>query len=491
MSRQSAGQRWCSLVLLALFLSLFLYYGLPAMAFRIGQALEAGRHEGETPSDTVPFAGKHSDGGAAHLAHASRHVRPAVVRIEALKSLGAENSNSGGAPSTTSHTAGGRAPISHGCGLLIDRQGWVVTSRHVVNGASAIRIHLPSHRDPFAATIAGSDAGTDLAVLKFDHPGDAMSVASLDDGAPMEIGQYVMAVGNAYRSGEFLWVGVVNSCGGKTSPACCNVHDCIHTTAVNAWNFGGPLLNLDGAIVGINTALREADGLPVGVAIPAATARQVVDQLQHRGQVRRGWLGVFIHKASDVSELVNPAPDFPDGALAVVVDYVVPNSPAEQGGIQAGDVIFRFADTTFESAVELRRRIASSRPGGEVGVALVRDGVVFVQHVMVGQAPTTPPQLPGEREWGIRLLGHLSASESKHLGVDHLSGVVVWQVEPHRKATELSAHDVILSVNDVATPDLASFCRVVSRVFEGTPGAKVQLEVSSSGARIPIVIGDE
>jgi len=374
---------------------------------------------------------------------------------------------------------------------LIDREGWVVTSRHVVNGASAIRIHLPAHRNFFVARIAGSDPGTDLAVLRFDPPAGDISATPLDDAAPVEIGQYVMAVGNAYRPGEFLWLGVINSCGGKSSPACCNVHDCIHTTAVNGWNFGGPLLNLEGGIVGINTALREADGLPVGVAVPAATARQVVAQLRRQGQVSRGWLGVFIHKESPVAGAQIPAVEFPEGSLAVAVDYVVPGSPAEQGGLQAGDVIFRFDDESFESAAALRRRIASTTPGAKVGVALVRAGVDVAARVVVGQSPATPPQLPGEREWGIRLLGHLSASESKQVGVDHLAGVVVWQVEPHRKAKELLAHDVILSVNDVATPDLATFCRVASRHLGTAPGQKVRLEISSSGVKKPIVIGDE
>lgn len=493
MSRQSAGQRWCSLVLLAVFLSLCMFYSLPAIAFRIGQAIEAGRHDAQVAfaPASAPDAGMLREEQAAHLARASRKVRPAVVRIDALSSLETTTEDSGAGSSRAARPSEREVRITRGCGVMIDRQGWVVTSRQVVNGASVVRVHVEPHKSPFVATIAGSDVGTDLAVLKFDPPTGGISVASLDDGEPMEVGQYVMAVGNAYHSGEFLWVGVINSCGGRASPACCNVHDCIHTTAVNAWNFGGPLLNLDGAIVGINTALREADGLPVGVAVPVATARQVVAQLRSQGQVRRGWLGVFIHKASGISGTRIPAADFPEGALAVAVDFVIPDSPAERGGIEAGDVIYQFANSPFESAVELRRRIASTAPGAQVVVKLVRDGVVVDPRVVVGQPPAAPPHLPGEREWGIRLLGHLTAAESRQLGVDHLSGVVVLAVEPHRKAAELSARDVILSVDGMATPDLEAFCRVASRHFAVMPGSKVRLEVSSSGVPKTIVIGDE
>src|SRR5262249_53993960 len=152
----------------------------------------------------------------------------------------------------------------------------------------------------------------------------------------------VIAVGNAGYPGDFLWVGVVNSPGSRASPACCNVHDCIHTTAVNSWNFGGPLLNVDGTVVGINIALREADGIPVGVAVPAAIARQVVADLRRRRQVRRGWLGVFIHKVAEGDEWARPAGLHLEGELAAVVDYVVPDSPADAGGIHAGDVICQF-----------------------------------------------------------------------------------------------------------------------------------------------------
>src|SRR5262249_24968912 len=152
--------------------------------------------------------------GAAYLARASRAVRPAVVRIEAL------HDGAGG----SSRESAGHAAISHGCGLLVDRQGWIVTSRRVVHGATAIRVHLASYRDPCTARLAGSDAGTDLAVLKFDPPG-AVPAAPLGDGAPIEVGECLMAVGNAFRPGEFVWVGVVNSDGARTSPACCNVHD--------------------------------------------------------------------------------------------------------------------------------------------------------------------------------------------------------------------------------------------------------------------------
>jgi serine protease Do len=314
-------------------------------------------------------------------------------------------------------------------------------------------------------------------------------VAALDDVGQIETGDFVMAVGNAYQPGEFLWVGSVSSCGRRSSPECCDVHDCIHTTAVNPWNCGGPLVNLNGTIVGISTSLQEPAGFPMGIAVHASTARHVAEQLRSQGRVRRGWLGVFIHKISPGAE-VAAAAGLPDEALAATVDYVVPHSSADAGGIRAGDVILKFAGAPFDSALELRRKIAATPPQQEVILTVFHAGQVVDRQIVIGLLPATPPELPGEKQWGVRLLGHLSPEESKQMGVDHLPGVVVQAVKPRRKAKELSAHDVILSVNEISTPTLEAFCREVSRLPEGPAVTAVTLEVSSNGVRKRVVIGE-
>src|SRR5262249_25581759 len=188
-------------------------------------------------------------------------------------------------------------------GVVIDPQGLVLTSLRVVWGARQVRVILSSERRPLIATVAGSDAGTDLAVLKFDPPVEGVTAVRFPSVSRLAVGDYVGAVGSAYHPREYVWVGVVNASGRRATPADCHPFDCIQTAAANSWNCGAPLVDLQGAIVGINTSLGDADGFPAGLAVPAVTAWEVAAQLCRNGEVQRGWLGVFLHKASLAPDL--------------------------------------------------------------------------------------------------------------------------------------------------------------------------------------------
>jgi serine protease Do len=488
MSRQTAVQRWCSLVLLAVFISLFMYHGLPATAYRIGRAIESGRRDAEIEQASLPESS--GDERVAPFVRAGQNVSAAVVHIDALHQREAGMESAAGLSSAPGRSPGGEPRVSRGCGVVVDSQGLVLTCRRVVAGAAQIHILLPSHDMPIIAKVAGSDPGTDLALLSFVPPRGGVAAIQLPSAGKLEVGEYVVAVGNSYRPGEFLWVGLVNSCGRRASAACCDPHDCIETAAVNLWNCGAPLVNLRGAIVGINTSLREADNLPAGLAVPAATASEVVAQLRAYGEVRRGWLGIFIHKAHPGLELA-PVASQPESALAVAVDYVVPGSPAEQGGLQAGDVIVKFGGSPFYTAGDLKKRIAGAAPQSSVPISLIRAGAVEERLIRIGNSPATPPPLPGEDEWGIQLLGHFSAEESGRLYASGRSGVIVEQVGPRCKVRGLAPRDVILSVNGAATPDLESFCREVGRLCDARIADQVHLEVSTNGTRRELQIGGE
>jgi serine protease Do len=295
-----------------------------------------------------------------------------------------------------------------------------------------------------------------------------------------------MAVGNAYQPGDFVWIGVVNSCRRALSAASCDLRDCIHTTAVNPFNCGGPLVNRQGAIVGINTSLRYWGEVADGVAIPTAVARQVVDELLRNGIVSRGWLGLFIHKVAPASRVILARGELDDSS-AVYVDYVVPGSPAEQGGIRVGDVLLTFAGAPFGSVIDLRRQITKTAPRKMVAVTFLREGIVDEARVVVGQLPTVAPALPGEREWGIVLLSDLSPQEAMRLE-DDLPGVVVQSIGPQCKASGLAPGNVIVSVNGIPTPSLEVYCREVGSLVRNSPATPVRLEYSSNGVRKPSVI---
>jgi serine protease Do len=355
-----------------------------------------------------------------------------------------------------------------------------------------VAIRLSRYPSAFPATIAGSDAGTDLAVLKFDPPGEGIPAVGWGNPADadhesVEPGDDVMAVGNAYQPGDFVWIGVVGSCRHGVSAASCDARDCIHTTAANLFNCGGPLVNRQGVIVGINTSLHYWGEVADGVAVPTAVARQVVDELLRNGIVSRGWLGLFIHKVVPPTRTTLARGDLSDESPTVYIDYVVPGSPADQGGLRAGDVLLTFAGAPFRSAVDLRRRITKTAPRKMVAVTFLREGIVDDARVVVGQLPAVAPALPGEREWGIALLSELSPEDAIRLEGD-LPGVVVQSIGPQCKASGLAPGDVIVSVNGVATPSLEVYCREVGSLVRNSPATPVRLEYSSNGVRKPSVI---
>ena len=475
MSRQSSGQRWCSVVLFAVFVSLFLYYVFPGVGQRIGPAID-GRMEQPEGVDAAPAASARRGEQAAYFAHVAQKVRPAVIRVDAVRVPQTADEGTEGAPD---EEAARSIQVSRGCGLVIDRQGFAVTSRRVVAGAELVRIYLTPRSGGLAAQVTGSDAGTDLAVLKFAPPAD-LQIAAFAESGRLEAGDCVMVVGNAYIPGDFIFVGLVDASGRHASPASLCRDDCIRTAAVNSWNCGGPLLNLQGEIVGLATSLGEIDG--EGLAVPAFTVRRVIDELRSRGRVDRGWLGVFVHKA------VLAEDGQPPEAIALAVDYVVPGSPASRGGIRAGDLIVRFARSFVESPLAFRRRIAETAPGSPVAVTISREGAERELRVTIEAKPTVAPALPGEREWGIRLVGSTSPGEMKFHGLGSEPGVVVDEVMPRRQARGLSRGDVILAINGIATPTLADFCREVSRVLETSTEQTVHIEVLCEGVRriVPI-----
>ena len=473
MSRQSSGQRWCSVVLFAVFVSLFLYYVVPGVGRRLGQ--DEMRPDEPERVEAAPADSVLREEQASFFARTAQRVRPAVVRIDAVH-VPRTSDDAAGEP----HDEQGSIQVARGCGLIVDRQGLVVTSRRVVAGAELVRIYLSKRNRALAAQVAGADAASDLAVLKFSPPAD-LPVATLAETGRLERGDCVMVVGNAYVPGEFICVGPVRGAGRHASPAALCRDDCISTSAANVWNVGGPLINLQGEVVGLATALSEVDELPGGLAVPAFTVRRVIDELRSRGRVDRGWLGVFVHKV----EL--PDDEVAGARLAMAVDYVVPGSPASAAGIRAGDQIVRFGGMPFESAQEFRRRIAETRPGSEVAMTVIRTGAPSGARVMIEPTPLVAPALPGEREWGIRLLGAVTPEESKYHGLER-AGVIVESTAPGRRAMGLAPRDVILTIDGIATPTLEDFCREATRVLESSADRTVSLEVLSEGQRkvVPI-----
>jgi serine protease Do len=273
---------------------------------------------------------------------------------------------------------GGRTVSSMGSGFIVDAQGLVVTNNHVVEGAESIQIHMQDGTI-LKAELVGRDAKTDLAVIrvKSEKP---LPTVSFGDSDTLRIGEWVMAIGNPFGLGGSVSLGIVSARNRDISAG--PYDDFIQTdAAINKGNSGGPLFNLDGQVMGINTAIFSPTGGSVGIgfSVPANTAKGVIDQLIKYGETRRGWLGVRVQSMSD--EIVESM-GLPKNAGALVAD-VTEGSPGKTAGIEAGDVITSFNGKPIKDMKELPRAVAAQGIGATVEV--IRKGKPMSFNVTIGR----------------------------------------------------------------------------------------------------------
>jgi Do/DeqQ family serine protease len=256
-----------------------------------------------------------------------------------------------------------------GSGVIVQADGMILTNHHVIDGAQQIKVELSNHRI-FDAKVLGSDPPSDLAVLKIDAQG--LAALSLADSDRVRVGDIALAVGNPLGIGQTVTAGIISAKGRSTGLSDGSFEDFLQTDApINQGNSGGALINTQGELIGINSQILSPSGgnIGIGFAIPTNMARGVMDQLIKNGKVRRGHLGVAIQPMTP--EL---ASQFGLSEVrGVVVNAVTPNSPAARGGIRQGDVIVAFDGEPVTDGNTLRNRVASTPPGTEVSLTVVRD----------------------------------------------------------------------------------------------------------------------
>ena len=267
-----------------------------------------------------------------------------------------------------------RPMTSMGSGFVVDASGLIVTNNHVVEGADTIEVHLQDDTI-LKAELVGRDPKTDLAVIRV-KPVKPLPTVSFGDSDRLRIGEWVMAIGNPFGLGGSVSLGIVSARNRDINAG--PYDDYIQTdAAINKGNSGGPLFNLKGEVVGINTAIFSPTGGSVGIgfSVPANTAKNVIDQLVKYGETRRGWLGVKIQAVTDeIAESMNI-----ERARGALVADVTPTGPAEKAGIQPGDVIVEFNNRPVNSMRDLPKVVAETEIGKQVPVKLLRKG----QEVMV------------------------------------------------------------------------------------------------------------
>jgi Do/DeqQ family serine protease len=347
---------------------------------------------------------------------------------------------------------------SLGSGVVVDsRGGYILTNRHVIQGAEQIAVTLQDGRT-FNAKLVGSDPDSDIAVIRIQA--DGLKAIRLGNSDKLEVGDFVVAIGNPFGLGQTVTSGIVSALG-RSGLGIEGYEDFIQTDAsINPGNSGGALVNLDGELVGINTAIVAPSGGNVGIgfAIPVSMARNIMDQLIQFGEVRRGQLGVH---TQDLTPELARAFDI-QASKGAVVARVVPRSPAAQAGLQVGDVIVAMEGKPIRDASDLRNAVGLVRIGQTVSLDVLRHNKTFQVEAKVGQPQSS--RLEGER-----LSQHLAGAvlgevpEDRVFGSD--TGVRVVEIRRGSPAWNagLRKADVILSVNRQAVASLEDVRRAVQR----------------------------
>jgi serine protease Do len=381
-------------------------------------------------------------------------------------------------------------PRGVGSGFIIDAEGYIVTNHHVVDGSKAIEVQLSDGRT-FQPKVIGSDAETDLALLKIEATG--LPMIPLGSSSALKVAEPVMAIGNPFGFDHTVTVGIVSGTGRFIGQG--RFDDFIQTdAAINPGNSGGPLINTRGEAVGINSAIRSSTGgfQGIGFAIPVDLAKPILTQLRATGKVTRGWLGVSIQPLTQ--EL---AKSFGiTGTQGALIASVTEESPAARAGFKEGDVIVTFDGKPVEGPRTLPALVANTPVGRAVPVVILRDGKQQTVQVTVGNladsrearaaAPEKAPESRATDKLGLALQ-ELTPELAKQLGVSSDKGVVVTEVKPDSPAAQagLAPGDVIREVNRMPVQGLQDVDRGLAR---GQDPAQVLLRVEREGTQRYVVI---
>ena len=363
---------------------------------------------------------------------------------------------------------------SLGSGFIVDTAGIVVTNNHVIADADEISI-IMNDGSKFKAELVGVDKKTDLAVLKF-KPTKPLVAVKFGDSDKLRLGEWVIAIGNPFSLGGTVTAGIVSA---RNRDINSGPYDSYIQTdaAINRGNSGGPLFNLDGEVIGVNTLIISPSGgsIGIGFAVPSKTVAGVVDQLRQFGELRRGWLGVRIQQVTDeIAESLNIKPA--RGALIAGIDD---KGPAKPAGIEPGDVIVTFDGKEIKEPKDLSRVVADTAVGKEVEVVIIRKGVEQNLKVTLGRLDdgdkavpaAAKTQEPAEKPVTQKALGLDLASLSKDLRSrykikDSVKGVIITNVDTPSDAAEkrLSAGEVIVEVAQEAVSSAADVKKRVDQL---------------------------
>ncbi len=345
-----------------------------------------------------------------------------------------------------------------GSGFIISEDGYILTNSHVVGDADRIRVRLHDGRE-FEAENIGTDPRSEVAIIKIDA--EDLPVVPLGDSSDLEVGEWVIAVGNPFGLSETVTAGIVSALG-RRNIGIADFEDFIQTdAAINPGNSGGPLLNISGEVVGINTAIytRSGGNMGVGFAIPINMARAIKSQLIESGTVTRGYLGVYLQ---DISQLLADSLELPD-SQGILISDVLDDSPAQAAGLQGGDVVRKMDGRSVNDTGAFRNEISSRRPDTDIELLIYRDGEKQTITVTIGRLPGDEARTEASVRDALEMLGmnigEVTDEIARRFGYANADGVVIMEVEPAGRAAQagLRTGTLITGVNRTRVHSVDAF----------------------------------
>src|SRR5512136_217234 len=349
-----------------------------------------------------------------------------------------------------------------GSGVIVDKEGYVLTNNHVIEGADKVKVKLNDGRE-FTATVKGQDSRTDLAVLHINAKN--LPVANLGDSDQLEVGEWAIAIGSPFGLEHTVTVGVI-SAKGRSGLGTGNYEDFIQTDAsINPGNSGGPLINIDGEVIGINAMIIQP-GTGIGFAIPVNMAKQILSDLIKQGKVVRPWLGISVQDLTP--ELIEHFKV--KEKEGVVVGQVYPGTGAEKAGIASGDIIKSVDDKAIKTVKELVKEVQKKKVGQKVKLSIIRDGKPVTLEITTTSMPDKPEAMKEkeiEEKLGARVQELTPQVAARYrISAEIKRGVVVISVEEGSPADDMGLQegDVILEINRKKIETVKDFEKAIKDV---------------------------
>jgi serine protease Do len=432
------------------------------------------------PPATLKLADVHEGPGKTSFAPIVKTVLPSVVNISSSKVVHAREESAeqmpmdpffrqffGGGPEGHFNTPKDRKEKALGSGVIVSPEGYILTNNHVVDGATDVRVTLSDKRE-FQARIVGTDPKTDVAVLKIE--GGNLAPITIGDSSKAEVGDVALAIGDPFGVGQTVTKGIISATG-RGNLGIEDYEDFLQTDApINPGNSGGALVNDRGELIGINTAIithGSGGSQGIGFAVPVNLARNVMNQILKNGKVTRAYLGIL---PQDVTPTMAKAFGEKD-AKGIVVGDVTPSSPAQEGGVQRGDIILEMNGKPVADSNQLRMTISMMQPGTAVTLKLVRNGSPREMTVKLAEMPTETAKVKAGDEGVEKALDGVEVSNLNPQIAEQLNlppsttGVVVTDVDPSSKMADagLQKGDVIQEVNHQTLKNVSEFQRALRK----------------------------